>query len=60
MLPLISLSNCIALGAVNRSRDTKCGGPVPGMPVNVTEEANKQFHVPPYNFQPNRTLLDAI
>jgi hypothetical protein len=37
---IIAFSNSSALGAVNRHRDKKYGKPVPGMPVNVSDEAD--------------------
>lgn len=44
---VFSLSNSLILGAVNRYRDRKYGKPVPGLAIDVTENAD---NLPTYRF----------
>jgi hypothetical protein len=41
---IISLSNSLVLGAINRHRDKKHGEPVPGASIDVTELADESPH----------------
>ncbi len=44
---VLSLANCLALRAVNRHRDKLYGKPIPGVPIDVTEngDQNKMFRM---------------